>query len=246
MKTATHFSRDTTAGTYVGKNRTTPVLRSHTASPERGMAPAAEPNAAALEHAPLHQLTDEQLFQRYTNGDPDVFRVLVQRYEPRIQGFLRKRLNDEERVEDLTQDTFLRIHRARESYDPSRKFSTWIHTIANNLLKNEFRNRSRRRETTFTDLRPETSVSGGASRPVEFEARGADPEREAYRSELREAIDTAIERMDEHHRVPFVMREVEDLSYEEIAEAIGIPVGTVKSRLNRARNAFRALLPVPV
>src|SRR5690606_40287225 len=90
----------------------------------------------------LIDLTDEQLFQRYTDGDEQGFQVLMERYEPRIQGFLRKRLNDEERVEDLTQDTFLRIHRARESYDPSRKFSTWIHTIANNLLKNEFRNRS--------------------------------------------------------------------------------------------------------
>jgi RNA polymerase sigma-70 factor, ECF subfamily len=195
---------------------------------------------------PILNLTDEQLFQRYTDGDEQGFQLLMERYEPRIQGFLRKRLNDEERVEDLTQDTFLRIHRARDSYDPSRKFSTWIHTIANNLLKNEFRNRSRRRETIFSELRPEASPSGGASRPVEFQAEGADPEQETYRSELREAIDTAIEKMDEHHRIPFVMREVEDLSYEEIAEAIGIPVGTVKSRLNRARNSFRSLLPVPV
>jgi len=195
---------------------------------------------------PFSELSDEQLFLRYTDGDEQGFQILMDRYEPRIQGFLRKRLNDEERVEDLTQDTFLRIHRARESYDPSRKFSTWIHTIANNLLKNEFRNRSRRRETVFSELRPENSPGGGPSRPVEFQAEGSDPEHETYRSELREAIDTAIEKMDEHHRIPFVMREVDDLSYDEIAEAIGIPVGTVKSRLNRARNSFRSLLPVPV
>jgi RNA polymerase sigma-70 factor, ECF subfamily len=204
--------------------------------------PAEEPTLGMV----LGELTDEQLFQRYTTGDADGFRVLMERYQPRIQGFLRKRLNDEERVEDLTQDTFLRIHRARGSYDPSRKFSTWIHTIANNLLKNEFRNRSRRRETAFSELRPETNSSGSAARPVEFATGGADPEREAYRSELRKAIDAAIERMDEHHRIPFVMREVEDRTYEEIAEEIGIPVGTVKSRLNRARNSFRLLLPVPV
>lgn len=196
--------------------------------------------------APLRDMTDEDLFQRYTQGEEEGFRLLMERYQPRIQGFLRKRLNDEERVEDLTQDTFLRIHRARESYDPSRKFSTWIHTIANNLLKNEFRNRSRRRETTFSEMRPETSASGAPARPVEFAATGHNPEREAYRRELREAIDTAIGRMDEHHRIPFVMREVEDRTYEEIAEEIGIPVGTVKSRLNRARNSFRLLLPVPV
>ena len=208
----------------------------------RGMRPV----RAVAGRITFQDLTDEELFQRYTDGDSEGFRLLVERYEPRIQGFLRKRLNDEERVQDLTQDTFLRIHRARESYDPARKFSTWIHTIANNLLKNEFRNRSRRRETTFSEIRPDSSPAGAPSRPVEFPAAGVDPERDAYRSELREAIDTAIERMDEHHRIPFVMREVEDRTYEEIAEAIGIPVGTVKSRLNRARNAFRMLLPVPV
>jgi RNA polymerase sigma-70 factor, ECF subfamily len=194
----------------------------------------------------LHDMADEDLFQRYTSGNEDGFRVLMERYQPRIQGFLRKRLNDEERVADLTQDTFLRIHRARESYDPARKFSTWIHTIANNLLKNEFRNRSRRRETAFSELRPDASASGAPARPVEFASNAADPSREAYRSELRDAIDAAIEKMDEHHRIPFVMREVEDRTYEEIAEEIGIPVGTVKSRLNRARNSFRMLLPVPV
>ena len=220
------------------------LARVRAASPLENARPFAA--ATPAPDVPVADMTDEQLFQRYTDGDAEVFRVLVERYEPRIQGFLRKRLNDEERVMDLTQDTFLRIHRARDSYDPSRKFSTWIHTIANNLLKNEFRNRSRRRETTFSDLRPDNSASGMASRPVEFEARGADPEQLTYHGELRQAIDTAIARMDDHHRIPFVMREVEDLSYEEIAEAIGIPVGTVKSRLNRARNAFRGLLPVPV
>ena len=213
------------------------------AVPAKGARPGVRVPPRAI---PVRDMTDEELFQRYTQGHEDGFRVLMERYQPRIQGFLRKRLNDEERVEDLTQDTFLRIHRARESYDPARKFSTWIHTIANNLLKNEFRNRSRRRETAFSELRPDHSGSAAPPRPVEFESGQPDPEQETYRSELREAIGTAIERMDEHHRIPFVMREVEDLSYEEIAEAIGIPVGTVKSRLNRARHSFRSLLPVPV
>jgi RNA polymerase sigma-70 factor, ECF subfamily len=196
--------------------------------------------------APLRDLTDEQLFLRYQAGDEDAFRTIVERYEPSIKGFLHKRLKDEERVQDLTQDTFLRVHRARERYDANRKFSTWIYTIASNLLKNEYRNRSRRRETTFTDLRRESAVGTGAPRPVEFQSDQPDPERLAYQGELRAAIDTAIEQLDEHHRVPFVMREVEDCTYEEIAEAIGVPVGTVKSRLFRARNAFQTLFPVPV
>lgn len=194
----------------------------------------------------LADLSDEQLFERYQDGDDRAFGEIVSRYEPSIKGFLHKRLKDEERVQDLTQDTFLRVHRARDRYDSSRKFSTWIYTIASNLLKNEYRNRSRKRETNFSDLRKDNSQQSASARPVEFESERPDPEKIAYRGELRDAIRDAIERMDEHHRVPFVMREVEDRTYEEISEAIGVPVGTVKSRLFRARNAFQQLFPVPV
>jgi RNA polymerase sigma-70 factor (ECF subfamily) len=194
----------------------------------------------------LAELSDENLFQRYQAGNDEAFQEIVRRYEPSIKGFLHKRLKDEERVQDLAQDTFLRVHRARDRYDASRKFSTWIYTIASNLLKNEYRNRSLRRETAFSDLRKDSAQQAAPSRPVEFESDTPDPERVAYQRELREAIHDAIERMDEHHRVPFVMREVEDRTYEEISEAIGVPVGTVKSRLFRARNAFQQLFPVPV
>ncbi len=229
----------------------TSTTRRYTAGPRRFAelrlsGRGSEVPAANFDLTDLAALADEDLFRRYQEGDERAFRLIVDRYEPSIKGFLHKRLKDEERVQDLTQDTFLRVHRARERYDASRKFSTWIYTIASNLLKNEYRNRSRRRETTFTDLRRDGSPQGSASRPIEFEADRPDPEHLAYRSELREAIRDAIERMDEHHRVPFVMREVEDRTYEEISDAIGVPVGTVKSRLFRARNAFQQLFPVPV
>lgn len=195
----------------------------------------------------LESLSDEELFRRYQGGDEQAFRAIVDRYDPLIKGFLHKRLKDDERVQDLAQDTFLRVHRARERYDAGRKFSTWIYTIANNLLKNEYRNRSRKRETNFSDLRKQQmSPSGSAPRPVEFESDRPDPERVTYRRELRDAIDSAIAQMEEHHRVPFVMREVEDRTYEEISRAIGVPVGTVKSRLFRARTSFQTLFPVPV
>jgi RNA polymerase sigma-70 factor, ECF subfamily len=228
------------------------TTRRYTASPRRfaELRPAGVCSGIASvdigEDTPLGELSDEQLFRRYQGGDEDAFRMIVDRYEPSIKGFLHKRLKDDERVQDLTQDTFLRVHRARERYDATRKFSTWIYTIASNLLKNEYRNRSRKRETNFTDLRKDTGTPAAAARPVEFESDRPDPERVTYQSELREAIRAAIERMDEHHRIPFVMREVEDRTYEEISEAIGVPVGTVKSRLFRARNAFQQLFPVPV
>lgn len=229
----------------------TTSARRYTASPRRSAdlrptVPTVVPLSTVELRKSLTELSDEHLFQRYQAGSDDAFREIVRRYEPSIKGFLHKRLKDDERVQDLTQDTFLRVHRARDRYDASRKFSTWIYTIASNLLKNEYRNRSRRRETAFSDLRKDTAQQSAPARPVEFESDGPDPERVAYQRELREAIHDAIGRMDEHHRVPFVMREVEDRTYEEISEAIGVPVGTVKSRLFRARNAFQQLFPVPV
>ena len=204
---------------------------------------AARPEA--LRAGDLANLPDEELFELYQAGSEAAFSQIVQRYEPLIAGFLHKRLKDEERVRDLTQDTFLRVHRARDRYDSTRKFSTWIYTIASNLLKNEYRNRSRRRETAFSDLRKD-SAGSGAPRPVEFESDRLDPEQLAYHAELREAIEQAIEQLDDHHRLPFVMREVEDRTYEEISDAIGVPVGTVKSRLFRARTAVQNVFPVPV
>src|SRR5215210_668715 len=193
----------------------TTTARRYTARPRRvaDLRPTANtfPALGTLEmRKSLAEMSDESLFQRYQAGNDEAFREIVRRYEPSIKGFLHKRLKDDERVQDLTQDTFLRVHRARDRYDASRKFSTWIYTIASNLLKNEYRNRSRRRETAFSDLRKDTGQQSAPTRPVEFEGDGPDPERVAYQRELREAIHDAIGRMDEHHRVPFVMREVED------------------------------------
>ena len=194
----------------------------------------------ATKIANLYQLSDEDLMEQLQNGVAPAFDIIVHRFQDRLHNFLYRYTHNHEDCEDLVQETFLRVYRSRYSYQRIAKLSTWIYTIASNLLKNEYRNRSRRRETAFSDLRSD----GSDARPVEFESKAEDPERNAYRGELREAIEEAIGQMEEHHRIPFVMREVEDRTYEEISEAIGVPVGTVKSRLFRARNAFQALLPV--
>ena len=199
-----------------------------------------------IRHVSLDEALDEELFVRYREGEELAFEELVRRYYGKVVGFLRKRIPDEERANELAQDTFLRLHRARSSYDPNRKFSTWIHTIANNLTKNEYRNNSRRHEYPFTDLQRPSSTTAGEYIPLEFEDVSKDPEHDTYRGELRKAIRFAVDQMETHHREAFVMREIEDRTYEEISEAIGIPVGTVKSRLHRARTAFAKALPIPV
>ena len=201
---------------------------------------------APRSRANLARLSDESLFVRVQQGDHEAYRVVVERYEERLRGFLYQRISDPDTVEDLCQETFLRVWRARLSFDPTKKFSTWIHTFASNLAKNEYRDRSRARVTTFTDEEARLHRDGDGHRRIEFPSPRPGPDTLAYGRELGAAIEAALDRMEEHHRVPFVLREFEGRTYQEIADATGLEVGTVKSRLNRARVSFRALLPVPL
>lgn len=174
--------------------------------------------------------------QRFPVDSPEraeVFGRIVEEYTPQLSGFLAKRLHNREDVEDLVQDTYARVWRAFDRYNADQKFSSWIYTIANNLLKNKYRNNSRKKETSIEELEPSVRVA--------LRTNTASPLDATYNGELRERIDYALRRMDRHHRVPFVMREVEDHTYEEISDALGVPVGTVKSRLFRARTAFHDL-----
>ena len=184
-------------------------------------------------------MSDEELFARYQDGDEQAFASIVERYEPPIQGFLHKRLKDEERVQDLTQDTFLRVHRARERYDARRKFSTWIYTIASNLAKNELRNRSRNPLVLFQTIKKNWQDE---ERPLQFEDSNSRPDDMYRKRHLRELVEQSVAQLPEHHRQVFILRELEGKSYEEIAEITGCNLGTVKSRLNRARNAFAAII----
>jgi RNA polymerase sigma-70 factor (ECF subfamily) len=185
--------------------------------------------------------TDEDLLALYqNNGDEHAFARLIDRYRGPILVFLSKRITDPAQVEELWQDTLYRVARSHTSYNPAYRFSTWIHTIAANLVKNHYRDSSRRREINFSML---AGPSRHQDAPPPFDpVDSADtPDIATYRSELRTAVHSMLNRLEPLHRTPLVMREFEDRSYEEIAEELGIPVGTVKSRLNRARTAFRTL-----
>jgi RNA polymerase sigma-70 factor (ECF subfamily) len=130
---------------------------------------------------------------------------------------------------------FIRVFRHVHRFDQTKKFSTWIYTIASNLGKNELRNRSRNPLVLFQTMKKHWETD---RRPLQFEDPAARPD-DLYRKRyLKEAVEQCVGRLPVHHRAVFVLRELEGKSYAEIAEITGCNLGTVKSRLNRARNTF--------
>lgn len=150
-----------------------------------------------------------------------------------------RKIGDPVRAEDVVQEVFLRVHRHLERFDQDRKFSSWIYTITANLTKNELRRRSRSPLVLFQTLTP---AQDRYDRPLEFEDESFVPDRLYRRRKLRRLVEGTVERLPETHRTVFVLREMEGKTYEEIAKLMGIKVGTVKSRLHRARQRFAELI----
>jgi RNA polymerase sigma-70 factor, ECF subfamily len=193
-------------------------------------------SAATLTYVPTYstQAETNDLIAAHLAGDERAFTRLVTRYQPRLVNFVTRMIQDRDRAEDLVQEAFLRVYRHLDRFDRGRKFSTWVYTIAANLARNELRNRKRSPLVLFQTL----EGNDPAAAPVEFEDAGHRPDELYDQRHLRELVDAAVERLGETHRTVFVMREIEGKSYEEIAEATRTNLGTVKSRLNRARSAF--------
>lgn len=188
----------------------------------------------------LRLLDDSELVTAYLNDSERAFDVLVERYQTRLLNFIYRTVGDRERAEDLVQEVFVRVYRHLGRFDRSKKFSTWIYTIASNLAKNELRNRSRNPLVFFQSLTK--GFGGEEERPVEFEDSRTRPDDLFHKRHLREVVDDSVAKLPVHHREVFVLRELEGKSYEEIAEITHCNLGTVKSRLNRARTAFAALV----
>ncbi len=176
-----------------------------------------------------------QLVAAHLAGDARAFQELVGRYRARLLNFVNRMIGDRERAEDLVQEAFMRAYRHLHRFDPTKKFSTWIYTIASNLAKNELRNRSRSPLVYYQALRP---LGEDDQRPLEFEDSSSRPDDMFNNRYLREMVDATVATLSPHHREVFVLRELEGRSYEEIAELTRCNLGTVKSRLNRARHAF--------
>lgn len=193
----------------------------------------------SLPRPALSDVPDAELVQRFLQGERQAFQILVERYESRLLNFVYRTIGDRERAEDLVQETFIRVYRHLHRFDMSKKFSTWIYTIASNLAKNELRNRSRNPVVLFQAIKNNWEAD---HRPLQWEDHRQRPDDLYRKRHLREVIEQAIQQLPEHHRVVFVLREMEGRTYEEIAEITGVNLGTVKSRLNRARNNFASIV----
>jgi RNA polymerase sigma-70 factor (ECF subfamily) len=183
----------------------------------------------------LPQMADGQLVAAHLAGHPGAFSELYDRYRDRLVHFISRKTGDRDRAEDLVQEAFIRVTRHLHRFDQSKKFSTWIYTICSNLAKNELRNRSRSPLVLFQKL---TTHWEPDHRPLQFEDVSGRPD-DLYRKRyLQEIVEQTVEELPEHHKLVFRLRELEGKSYEEIASITGVNLGTVKSRLHRARTSF--------
>ena len=183
----------------------------------------------------LDDLTDEELVSAHLQGRPAAFHRLYDRYRDRLIHFITRKTGDPDRAQDLVQEAFIRVTRHLHRFDTSKKFSTWVYTIAGNLSKNELRNRSRSPLVLFQRL---TNKWDDDHRPLQFEDYSTKPD-DLYRKRyLRRLVEDTVQTLPEHHQLVFRLRELEGKSYEEISDITGVNLGTVKRRLHRARNSF--------
>lgn len=178
----------------------------------------------------MEQLTDESISQKVQAGDIQLFGVLVERYEAKLQRYGRRFLFGYEDAQDIVQDVFLKAYRNLQSFDPSLKFSPWIYRIAHNEFINTIRKKGRE-PLSFFD--PDTLFP----HPVAKEK--ADDE--AKDNELRAMMDSCLNKLDPKYREPLVLYYYEDLDYNSIAEILHIPVSTVGVRLNRGKQSLQKI-----
>lgn len=178
---------------------------------------------------------DHALMQRVGRGDHAAFRELVERHQNAVVGTVTKMLGNRHDAEDISQQVFLRVWRNARHYRPDAKFTTYLFTITRNLVFNESRRRSRKKEIS-SEEREESS-----NQPIE-ENPDRRPDAELLQAELQQAVDKAIATLPESQRMAVILRRYEQLSYEEIADVLKLSVSAVKSLLFRARTSLREAL----
>jgi len=188
-----------------------------------------------MNNKPIASLTDEELIAAFQQEDAAAFDEIVRRYRDPLYNFVVRLLGDTLFSEDIVQETFVRVYRNKHRYHQVAKFSTWIYTIASNLAKTEMR---RRKVRNFFSI----SSKGNEERDYDIIDQGVDVEKTVDGRVRTELILREIEKLPLHFKEAVLLRDVQDLSYEEIAEILKVPLGTVKSRVNRGRTRLQEVL----
>jgi RNA polymerase sigma-70 factor, ECF subfamily len=192
------------------------------------------------ERAKWKDLTDEELMLRVQGGDTDCYDVLVDRYKTRLFNYLFRLTGNRDEAEEFAQEAFVKAFIHAEKYKTIARFSTWLYTIATNLVRNRIRSKSRAPQ--IISLWQRAFGEGDDERVIEIPDAQRTPDEAINDNELSDIIGQAIQRIPEKYRTSFVLREINEMSYEEIAAVTGLKLGTVRSRINRARNHFRQLV----
>ena len=178
---------------------------------------------------------------RVREGDHSAFSQIVSKYEDRLIGIFTNMFGDSALAEDLSQEVFMRIYRARQGYEPTAKFSTWVFQIASNLASNSRRTKGRKKEVQFFE-------SNSGSQPIRAgeqlvpEKSGLLPTRQLDAEELRDRVQSAMETLNERQRMAILLHKFEGMSYAEIGGVMEMSPQAVKSLLSRARENLRICL----
>ncbi|MEM1153719.1 MAG: RNA polymerase sigma factor RpoE [Pseudomonadota bacterium] len=177
--------------------------------------------------------TDQQLVAKVQKGDSRAFDMLVLKYQHRIFGLIGRYVHDADEVQDVAQEAFIKAYRALPKFRGDSAFYTWLYRIAINTAKNHLVSRSRRPPGSDVEVEDaEYYASGGALHEIET------PENALFGAELKAVVEEAIRELPEDLRTAVTLREFDGLSYEDIADIMDCPIGTVRSRIFRAREAI--------
>lgn len=171
------------------------------------------------------------------SGDERAYRVLLQKYERAVFSICLRMVRNRDEASDLSQESFIKVFNSLDRYNPEFAFSSWLFKITSNLCIDYLR---KRRITTFAMDDPIDGEKGEIQR--QYVAPDPTPEETFIRGEKVRRLEDAIAALPEHYRIMLVLRHQEDLSYEEIADTLAIPLGTVKARIHRAREMLKGLL----
>ena len=181
----------------------------------------------------VEESTDQQLVDQVMAGNKNAFNLLVMRYQHRVAALIARFVQDPREVEDVAQEAFLKAYRALPLFRGDSAFYTWLYRIAVNTAKNYLVARSRRPPAQDLEIdEVEPTETGSVLREIE------SPEGSLSTSELKVAVEAALDSLPEELKTAFILREFSGLSYEDIAEVMDCPVGTVRSRIFRAREAI--------
>ena len=178
---------------------------------------------------------DASLVRRCLAGDEKAYRELIEQHQAQVYSLAMRMVRRAEDAEDLTQETFVRMFRALSRYDPTRPFAAWLFTIATRLCIDHIR----RRKVSPISL-TQREQDSEEEYQIEVEDPGLKPDEVTTHAEEERRAADLIASLPPHYRIVVILRHVQDLSYEEIAEALHLPLGTVKARIHRARALLRA------